>query len=559
MLRTRQLVRDLIAAILAGTTIAASPAAAQVPAQGAATFVIMLRGVRIGFETVSLSRTPAGWLITSGGQLQPPFDLVTTRFELAYTADWRPRQLAIEGVLQGQLVNMTTVFDGQTATTSLLKGNARASNSVKIAGDTVVLPVNFFGAYEALAAQIGGMAPGSVFRAYLAPEFEAAATVDRVTPRRIALPGRTIDVREFAMTLATPVGPTPVEMWIDDRQRLVRVVLPRAGLFAVREDLATVLAREEHVTNPGDTTVFIPSTGFNLGATRTSPPPAVPAAVARRPAVVLVSAPGPQDRDYTLYGTTGNVPVFGQLAGALASHGYVTVRYDARGVGQSGGRVENATLDDYAQDVRHVINWLRRQRDVDGNRIAVVGYGEGAAVALLAARREDRIRAVTLLAAPSVGGRALTLEQQRDLLDRLGVSQAEREAKIALQNRVLEATITDEGWEGVPIEFRRQADSATFRSWLLFEPEPVIRRLEQPLLIVHGSVDQEIAPSHADRLETLARGREDVPATHTRKVIIPGVTHRLVRAEGPDDMALRIAPEVPDLVAAWLGEVLARR
>ena len=128
----------------------------------------MLRGVRIGFETVTLSRTATGWVITSGGRLQVPFDMLTTRFELNYGPDWQPRDLAIEGVLQGQLVNMTTSFEGTNATTTLLKGDARASNTVPVSPGTVVLPANFFGAYEALAAQIGGMAPGAVFRAYLA-------------------------------------------------------------------------------------------------------------------------------------------------------------------------------------------------------------------------------------------------------------------------------------------------------------------------------------------------------------------------------------------------------
>ncbi len=534
----------------------AAQAPAPLPAEGAATFVVMLRGVRIGFETVTLSRSATGWIITAGGRLQVPFDMVTTRFELNYSPDWQARDLAIEGILQGQLVNMTTKFEGTNATTTLLKGDARASNTMPVSPGTVVLPANFFGAYEALAAQIGGMAPGAVVRTYLAPEFEGAATLDRVTPRRVALPGETVNIREFTLTLATPVGPTPVQLWIDDRQRLVRVTLPRAGLLAVREDLATVLAREEHVRNPGDQALFIPSTGFSLGATIT--PPGGTTARSEGPAVVLVAAPGPQDRDYSVVGSAGQLPLFGQLAGALAERGFFVVRYDGRGVGQSGGRTENATLDNYAQDVIHIVNWLRRREDVDDRRLAVVGYGEGAAVALLAARREDRIRAVALLAAPAVGGQALTLEQQEDLLERLAVPPAERAAKIELQKRVLRATISGGGWEGIPFELRRQADSATFRSWLLFDPAPVIARLEQPLFIAHGALDEEIDPAHADRLEALARSRRDVPPAHTHKMVFPDVTHRFARADG-DELAPTLAPAPVNALTAWLGDVIPPR
>lgn len=195
---------------------------------------------------------------------------------------------------------------------------------------------------------------------------------------------------------------------------------------------------------------------------------------------------------------------------------------------------------------------------MDDNRLAVVGYGEGAAVALLAARREDRIRAVALLAAPAVGGQALTLEQQEDLLTRLNVPPAERAEKIALQKRVLSATMSGAGWEGIPFELRRQADSATFRSWLLFDPPAVIARLEQPIFIAHGSLDDQIAPAHADRLETLSRSRRNAPPTHTRKMLFPGVTHRFARAD-VDDLAPVIAPEPVDALAAWLGDVIRSR
>jgi len=525
--------------------------AVQTPELGASTFVIMLRGTRIGFETVSVSRTPGGWQINSGGRLDAPFDMLTTRFQLDYGANWQPRALAIEGVLQGQLVNMTTVFDGKVATTSLLKGQARSSNSVPVSPGTVVLPANFFGAYEALAAQIGTMTSGSSFRAYLAPEFEVPVTIDRIASRRIALPGGTVEVREFAMTFVTPTGRTTVEIWTDARQRLVRAMLPNVGLIAMREDMATVLAREEHIRNPGDQSLFVPSMGFSLGATLT----AAPDSSMRRPAVILVSGPGGQDRDYTTSSVSGSLPIYGQLAGRLADLGYVVVRYDSRGVGQSGGRTENATLEDYASDVIQVVNWLRRRRDVDGDRVVTIGYAENGAVALLAARREDRIRGVALLATPGVGGRALALEQQSELLTRLKLAPTERAERIALQTRVLDATISGKGWETLPVELRRQADTPAFRSWLLFDPAATISRLEQPLLIAHGSADDEIRPAHADKLEAASRARRGVPATHTRKVLMADLNHTLARPE----TGATVAPEVTASLAEWLREVLRRQ
>src|SRR5690606_28528852 len=124
--------------------------------------------------------------------------------------------------------------------------------------------------------------------------------------------------------------------------------------------------------------------GFNLGATITRPRGQnLPA---RLPAVVLLSGSGANDRN----GTAVGIPIIGQIAGALADAGFLVVRYDKRGHEQSGGRAESATLSDFAEDARRVVNWLRDRDDVDPRRIAVVGHSEGAMVALLAASRERR-------------------------------------------------------------------------------------------------------------------------------------------------------------------------
>src|SRR6185503_9750929 len=77
-----------------------------------------------------------------------------------------------------------------------------------------------------------------------------------------------------------------------------------------------------------------------------------------------------------------------QLAGSLAREDFLVLRYDKRGVGQSGGRSERATLQDYADDLMAAVKWLAKRQDVDPRRIAVVGHSEGVAVALLAVREQ---------------------------------------------------------------------------------------------------------------------------------------------------------------------------
>jgi len=293
----------------------------------------------------------------------------------------------------------------------------------------------------------------------------------------------------------------------------------------------------------------IPAVGFNLAGTVTVPPGV---GRLRHPTVVLVGGSGPADRDETVAG----IPIFSQLAGAFAEQGFMVVRYDKRGIGQSGGRTETATLQDYADDLVGVVRWLAKRDDVDPRRIAVVGHSEGGSVAMLAAAKEKKIASLVLVATIGTTGADLILDQQRHALDQMSVSDAERQAKIDLQKKIQQAVITDKGWEGVPPELRKQADTPWFRSLLTFDPARVMPDVKQPILIVQGDLDTQVSPGNADKLAALAGARKKAGSVDI--VRLPGVNHLLVRAttgevseysELPDKT---VAPEVADRITTWL-------
>ena len=553
---TRGLAGHLSVALLFLITLGAPALAQTRAAEGPARFTVILKGVRIGAEVVDVTRTTNNIRITSTGQILAPFELTTSRFEMIYGLDWQPLQLSIEGQLRGQLITLATTFGLTTATSDMMQAGQRGSVTQPVTPRAVVLPNNFFAAYEALAARLNGMAVGARIPVYVVPEAEVGATITRITPRRVVGPETNSNLQQFDLNIGGPTSPSVVQVWIDERSRLARVDLPAVALVVIREDLATVLAREEHIKNPGDDSLYIPASGFSLGATITRPT----AGTGRAPAVILVGGPGRQDRDETLY----SVPMFGQIAGRLADAGYFVVRYDKRGVGQSGGRPEHAGIAGYAEDLIAIVTWLRKRADVDAERVGVIAHGEGAVVALTAAGRERRIRSLVLLEAPGKTGRDLTLEQQQALLLRLKEPESERQAKVATQMKVMDAVISGKGWDALPPELRRQADTPWFKSWLLFDPAVAFTRVNQPVLIIHGALDTQIPPSHADRLEEMARARKRVAPEATRKIIVPKTNHLLVPAVTGDveeyqSLAIRtVAPEVTTPVIEWLKATLVK-
>ena len=227
----------------------------------------------------------------------------------------------------------------------------------------------------------------------------------------------------------------------------------------------------------------------------------------RLPAVVLVGGGGLTDRDEVAFG----IPIFGQLADALADAGFIVLRYDKRGVGQSGGREEAATLGDYAGDVRAAVRFLERRKDLDPKRIAVLGYGEGGPVAMLAAARENRIAALVLVATTGVTGAELNLDQVKRALDRSERSAADKEATLDLQKRIQQAVLTGSGWETLAL-YRRQADTPWFQSFLAFDPARTMPDVKQPVLIVQGELDTQVAPTMPTVFRRWRRKDENAPS-----------------------------------------------
>jgi pimeloyl-ACP methyl ester carboxylesterase len=488
------------------------------------------------------------------GQIGPPVDLITHKFEMTYGADWQPQRLTVEAEMRNENLGIGTTFGVTTATNEVQQGQRRGGASHEISPRAIVLPVNFFGAYEAVAARLAGLRlqTGSRFPVYVAPEGEVIATVVRVSPRRISAPGLVADLQEYDLTLARPGLPMSVQVLIDADGKLARVIYRDIAFAAIREEFATVMAREVRVRRPNDEDAFIPASGFSIGATLSRPDKAA----ARLPAVILAGSSGRQDRDETLYG----VPIFGHLAGALADAGYLVVRYDKRGVGQSGGRVEHAGVLEYAEDLIGIVQWLRRRKDVDPDRIAVLAHAEGSAVGLTAAGRERRIRALGLLAAPAATGREVVLEQQLQALVRRNEPEADRNAKIALQRRIIEAVTTGSGWETLPPDVRKQADTPWFKTWLLFDPAAAMKRVNQPLLILHGTNDLQMPAAHGERLAAMSSARRVAP-THTSRVTIPGVNHLLVAGAGDLETVDRfgddgLSPDVIAAIVSWLRATL---
>jgi hypothetical protein len=488
-------------------------------------------------------------VISSTAQFGAPLSMTVNRFEMKYTTDWQPVELHIEATQANRPMALNTSFGMTTAINEVTQNGTTGSKTDQISARTIVLPNQFFAGYEALAARLSQSPAGAELRAYVAPQGEVPLSVKNVTTEQLPSPAGLIAARQYELVFQNPGRPLDATVTIDSRARLVGIDIPSAGLRVLRTELSSVSVRAQPVRNPNDSDVIIPAPGFSLAGTLT-----VPAGVTKLklPAIVLVAGSGSIDRDEVVAG----VAIFAQLARGLSDQGFLVLRYDKRGVGQSGGRNERVTLDDYADDLITTVKWLAKRPDVDPKRIAVAGHSEGGAVAMLAAAREKQIASLILIAAPGTRGSDLVLEQQQHALDAIKASDEERKAKIEMQAKIQSAVMTDSGWESLPPAVRDQADSAWFRSLLLYDPQKVMQRIEQPILIIQGDLDQQVFPHHADQLAALARVRKKSPPVEV--VHLPGINHLLVPATTGDVAEYAslpdktVTPAVAKTIADWL-------
>jgi uncharacterized protein len=550
------MLREVLASLfryfsVALVTLSAFPSATAQPLTGDASFRVFLRGTAIGTSEVSLTRENGGWLIRGSARVGAPINLTVRRIEVRYNDVWEPRDFSMDLMAETEAVTVKTSFDIGTARTEIQRGGETTSGSDTVARDTIVLPNLAFSAYEALAARLSTASAGTELRGYIAPQAEIAIRVESVSDEAIQTASQTIAVKRWRITFMNPGGALPADVWVNGG-RLVRLDIPSQSITVARDDVASVGARLTTLSRLNDERVFISSSGFNLAAT-ISKPASTPGRLA---AVVLVAGSGLTDRDETV----ADIPIFGQLAGSLADAGYLVARYDKRGVGQSGGRVEAATITDFADDVIAVVQFLRKRNDVDANRIAVFGHSEGGWVALLAASREKRIAALVLAGAVATKGVDLILEQQQHILEQSSLPPAERDKAVALQKNILNAVVTGRGWEQVPSGLRRQVDTPWYHSVLVFDPVPLFAKVQQPILVVAGELDRQVPIHHAQQLAQLARARPKGKGADS--VILPTLNHLFVPAttgEVSEYATLQdrtVSPQLTTAVVGWLQKTL---
>jgi len=107
----------------------------------------------------------------------------------------------------------------------------------------------------------------------------------------------------------------------------------------------------------------------------------------RNPAIIIVSGTGTMDRDGNAKSI--HTDIYRNMSDMFAGWGFVTARFDKRGLYESEGDFKTAGLYDLVSDAASVLSYIRSQPYVDPDKVFICGHSEGAIIATLMSKRDD--------------------------------------------------------------------------------------------------------------------------------------------------------------------------
>jgi putative redox protein len=205
------------------------------------------------------------------------------------------------------------------------------------------------------------------------------------------------------------------------------------------------------------------------------------------------------------------------LSLALVGEGFKVLRFDFSGNGQSEGNFSESFYSKQVDDIKTATSFMSTQ---DVSWIGLAGHSMGAMVALLAASAMDNIKAVCTLAAKA------SALQSFHFLSQDQIQKLEHTGRVNFISRGRNLELTE----------------AFFADAAKYDVSTILSSLAQPLMVVHGDVDEIIPVENAYRLHQYKR-------VNCELAIISGADHMFSQDEHRQEVAQRVAKWFKGLVS----------
>jgi pimeloyl-ACP methyl ester carboxylesterase len=287
-----------------------------------------------------------------------------------------------------------------------------------------------------------------------------------------------------------------------------------------------------------------------------------PSTSGKHPVIVVVHGSGAETREHML-----------PFARFLVRHGIAVLGYDKRGVGQSTGDWNTASLEDLAGDVVAAVEYLKTRRDIDAAQIGLLGVSQAGWIMPLAAVRTKDVAFLISISGAGVTPAETTIDQARNEMTMTGMPAAAVEDIIGLIKLQYDFARTGNRWNeyaaaraklvarmGPPPEttFPSTPDHPQWqmiKRMYFYDPAPTLRQLRTPTLAIWGELDNNITAERnkpAWDAALKAAGNRDYAL-----VVVPKANHDMLEAKVGSNAEIkslqRFAPAYFSTVEDWLA------
>jgi len=294
------------------------------------------------------------------------------------------------------------------------------------------------------------------------------------------------------------------------------------------------------------------------------------------PAVMLLSGSGPQDRNSSIF---GHKP-FLLLAHELTQSGIAVLRFDERGVGESGGRTSEMTMATQMGDAQAGINYLLSNNQINRTKIGLLGHSLGGILAPKLAIEND-IDFLVLLAAPGVNGDAMMLKQRKDLLKLRGATDKQIEGTngmlASLYSELRKSSLEDEALKTelqkkLAVKYQSTipekelnemvnsiVDNEELMAILKSSPANYFQKVSCPVLALNGSKDFQV--SAKENLAAIEKALSDGGNTAIETHELESLNHLFQDSDTGDISEYQLieqtmSPEVLRLITEWVSNIV---
>jgi hypothetical protein len=235
------------------------------------------------------------------------------------------------------------------------------------------------------------------------------------------------------------------------------------------------------------------------------------------PVVLLIAGSGPTDRDGNSAMMGGHNDALKMLATDFAMNGIASLRYDKRGIGESGAagmKESDLRFDTYVDDA---VAWCNQLHEKRFSGVFIAGHSEGSLIGMIAARKCGAAGFISLEGAGFPAADILRTQLKTRLPEEL---KAKNEAIL----KSLEAGKTVDDAPPQLNALYRPSVQPYLISWFKYDPAKEIGELRIPILVVQGTTDIQVSIDDAKRLAA-ANPR-------AKLVVIEGMNHVLKMVSG---------------------------